>query len=152
MGAASWGTDRLDLVARGASSIKLFHRVQNGNTWENWREIGSRFLSGPAVSTWGPNRLDVFAKSWDHNLLHRFCNGQAWSEWLDLGVIGTDDAPAAVSRKRGNIELFVRDEATGSAPVPTPPTPANSTATTASATLPDTAPDRKEAAPAGLGC
>jgi hypothetical protein len=108
MGAASWGTGRLDLVARGAASNKLFHRVQNGSTWGNWREIGSGFISGPAISTWGPNRLDVFAKGHDHNLLHRFWNGQAWSEWLDLGVIGTDDAPAAVSRKRGNIELFVR--------------------------------------------
>ncbi|WP_446458963.1 hypothetical protein [Streptomyces rochei] len=105
MGAASWATGRLDLVARGAESNKLFHRVLRGTSWS---KCSARSQSGPAVSTWGPNRLDVFAKDWDNHLQHRFWNGQQWSEWLDLGTIGTTDAPAAVSRKEGNIELFVR--------------------------------------------
>lgn len=108
MDAASWAPGRVDLVARGASSNKLWHRVLAGNTWGNWREIHPKVISGPAVCTWGPDRLDVFAKGNDHNLIHSFWNGQAWSEWFDLGVFGTDDAPAAVSRTRGNIELFAR--------------------------------------------
>ncbi|WP_063732647.1 hypothetical protein [Streptomyces sp. RTd22] len=108
VGAASWGTGRVDLVARGAASNTLWHRVLNGSTWSTWRDIGTGFLSGPAVCTWGPDRLDVFAKGQDHQILHRFWNGLTWSAWLDLGISGTDDNPAAVSRKEGNIELFIR--------------------------------------------
>jgi hypothetical protein len=60
------------------------------------------------VTTWGPDRLDVFAKGWDHQVLHRSWNGEAWSEWDNLGIHNTDDHLAAVSRMPGNIELFGR--------------------------------------------
>ncbi len=106
--AVSWATGRVDLFARGANSNKMYHRVLNGSTWGTWREIGTGFISGPGAATWGPDRLDVFAKGHDHQILHRFWNGSQWSEWIDLGITGTDDAPAAVSRRKGNIELFIR--------------------------------------------
>jgi hypothetical protein len=123
--AASWGTGRVDLIARGAATNTLWHRVLNGSTWSNWREIGTGFLSGPAVSTWGPDRLDVFAKGREHQILHHWWEGQTWSEWQDLGTVNTDDNLAAVSRKPGNIELFGRGLTTACTGAPTPPTPAN---------------------------
>ncbi|GGW60265.1 hypothetical protein ACIP4U_08755 [Streptomyces caelestis] len=106
--AASWNTSRVDLVARGARTNTLWHRVCHGSTWSKWHDIGSGFISSPAVTTWGPDRLDVFAKGWDHQVLHRSWNGEAWSEWDNLGIHNTDDHLAAVSRMPGNIELFGR--------------------------------------------
>ncbi|MFI5681887.1 hypothetical protein [Streptomyces cellulosae] len=107
--AVSWGTGRLDVFARGATTNKLFHRTQYGTQWNRtWTDLGGALLSGPGAASWGPNRLDVFAKDKEHHLVHKFFDGSSWSDWTDLGLVATDDNPAAVSRKPGNIELFVR--------------------------------------------
>lgn len=52
----------------------------------------SRVLeSGPAVASWGVNRLDCFAKGQKNHM-----NGAVWSIWEDLGGV-IDGTPAAVS-------------------------------------------------------
>lgn len=40
--------------------------------------------SGPAVSSWGGNRLDVFALGMDNALWHKWFTG-SWSDWESLG-------------------------------------------------------------------
>jgi hypothetical protein len=59
-----------------------------------------------AVSSWGVNRLDVFARGTDGTLRHKVFNGR-WSAWESLGGAITS-GPAAVSRANGIINVFAR--------------------------------------------
>ena len=68
--------------------------------------------SGPAVASWQPSRLDVFANSAGGFLLHKWWDGHAWSfGWENLSnpptgpIVGN---PAAVSWGPGRIDVFVR--------------------------------------------
>ena len=68
--------------------------------------------SGPAVASWQPNRLDVFAASSGGFLLHKWWDGQVWSVgWENLSnpptgpIVGN---PATVSWGPGRIDVFVR--------------------------------------------
>ena len=47
--------------------------------WSDWASLGGELTSGPAVCSWGPNRLDVFVLATDSSLHHKFWNGKAWS-------------------------------------------------------------------------
>jgi hypothetical protein len=38
----------------------------------------------PAASSWGPDRLDVFAMGVDGLAWHRFWDGSRWVEWERL--------------------------------------------------------------------
>jgi hypothetical protein len=62
------------------------------------------------VCSWGPSRLDVFARGEDFALWHKYSpdlQNWVWSEWHSLG--GTlNSPPAAVSWGEGRIDVFVR--------------------------------------------
>jgi hypothetical protein len=74
-----------------------------------WESLGGGIAAetGPALSAWGDNRLDVFVKGNDSQLWHRFWNGTVWSPWQPLGGVLTSD-PAAVSWAPGRIDVFVK--------------------------------------------
>ncbi len=75
--------------------------------WSDWVSLGGELTSGPAVCSWGPNRLDVFVLATDSSLYHKFWNGSAWSGWEGLG--GTLSAtPCAVSWGPNRIDVFGR--------------------------------------------
>ena len=38
----------------------------------------------PAASSWGADRLDVFATGMDGHAWHRYWNGTRWVEWARL--------------------------------------------------------------------
>jgi hypothetical protein len=40
----------------------LGHLWWDGSKWQGWEDLGGPIASGPAVTSWGPNRLDVFAE------------------------------------------------------------------------------------------
>jgi hypothetical protein len=40
-------------------------------TWSEWEQLGGILTEAPAVSSWGPNRLDVFALGQNKALWHR---------------------------------------------------------------------------------
>jgi hypothetical protein len=62
--------------------------------------------SAPAITSWAPGRLDVFARSGSGRLAHTWSTG-AFATWEDLGG-GLLGAPAAVSWSAGRIDVFVR--------------------------------------------
>ncbi len=64
--------------------------------WIGWENLGGVLTSGPAVASWQPNRLDVFARGTDNSLYHKWWDGNNWSDWESLGGVLTS-APAAVS-------------------------------------------------------
>jgi len=74
--------------------------------WQGWEDLGGPITSPPAVASWGPGRLDVFAAGEDGQLIHRAFDG-GWKDWHPLG--GTfKGGPAAVSWGKNRIDIFVQ--------------------------------------------
>ncbi len=78
-----------------------------GQGWSQWESLGGTITTAPAVASWRPNRLDVFAGGTDNSLYHIWWDGQRWSSWESLGG-GLTSAPAAVSWGPNRIDVFVR--------------------------------------------
>jgi hypothetical protein len=77
--------------------------------WSQWEDLGGILTSAPAVASWQPNRLDVFARGQNQALWHKYWNGARWSEWEDLGGVLTT-GPAAVSWSPNRIDVFGRGQ------------------------------------------
>lgn len=72
---------------------------------------GLSFVGGPAISSWGPNRLDIFQRASNNFLYHAWSNdggvtyvNNAWEPLF--GYISSD--PAAFSWGYGRIDVFAR--------------------------------------------
>jgi len=77
--------------------------------WHGWEDLGGPITSSPAVASWGPARLDVFAAGADGQLVHKWWDGQKWHDWQTLG--GTfKGGPATVSWGPDRIDVFVRGQ------------------------------------------
>ena len=81
--------------------------------WFGWENLGGYLTSSPTVSSWGPNRLDVFAKGGDNKLWHKYWNGTGqWGPWqrLNAPAVGfynnLSNQPAAVSWGPNRIDCF----------------------------------------------
>jgi spore germination protein YaaH len=92
---------------RGAGMWALGY---DGGSQDLWNELQVKFFlpltSGADASSWGPGRLDVFAKGPDNALWHKYYAG-GWSSWSSLGGQLTSE-PAAVSWGKGRIDVFAR--------------------------------------------
>ena len=96
-------------LAAGVAALPAASLIARAQT-ALWRSIGGGLTSAPAVSSWGPGRLDVFARGEDFALWHKFSpdlQNWEWSEWESLGG-GLTSPPAAVSWGEGRIDVFVR--------------------------------------------
>jgi hypothetical protein len=108
--AVSWGPNRIDLFGIGTDG-NLYHQWWNGSSWSGWvNEIGHpppgiASGSGPAVSSWSANRLDVFVRGADNAIWHAWWDGSSWSGWQSLGATIVSN-PAAVSWGPNRIDLF----------------------------------------------
>jgi len=71
-----------------------------------WEGVGNSVQGTPAVASWGPERLDVFARGQNNELLHRWYDGR-WHDWESLGGTLTSP-PAAVSWGPGRIDVVAR--------------------------------------------
>jgi hypothetical protein len=69
--------------------------------------LGGSLTSAPATTSWGPGRLDVFARGAGNALIHRSFSGGNWSATETLGGVMTSE-PAAVSWAPGRLDVFVR--------------------------------------------
>ncbi len=75
-------------------------------TWNGWESLGGGLTSGPGVSSWSENRLDVFVRGTDSALWHKWYDN-GWSGWESLGGVLTS-GPAAVSWGSNRVDVFVR--------------------------------------------
>ena len=75
--------------------------------WHGWEDLGGPITSSPAVASWGPARLDVFAAGADGQLVHKWWDGLKWHDWQTLGGV-FKGAPAAVSWGLHRIDVFVQ--------------------------------------------
>ncbi|MDQ6632404.1 MAG: N-acetylmuramoyl-L-alanine amidase [Verrucomicrobiota bacterium] len=111
--AVSWGSGRIDVVARGGNN-NIYHKYYiSGSGWlpnGYWENLGGTAVGAPAICSWGSGRLDVFVRGTDNGLYHNYYSSGAWqrnSNWENLG--GTlSSAPAAVSWGSGRIDVVVR--------------------------------------------
>jgi hypothetical protein len=97
--------NKVNLFVKDKDGI-LRHRswVHGGPGGVHYYDLGG-ITSAPAVTSWGNNRLDVFARGADNKLIHKFYNGSNWSGWNDLG--GTlKSSPTAVSCQENRIDVF----------------------------------------------
>ena len=57
-------------------SFTVNHQAWDGTNWvpskTTWENHGGVFISSPAAVSWGPNRIDVFARGTDNALWHKF--------------------------------------------------------------------------------
>jgi spore germination protein YaaH len=74
-----------------------------------WQYLGGQLSAGPAATTFGINRIDVFARGQDNHLWHQVFNGTTWSGWETLGGTITAD-PAAVSWGNNRIDVMARGQ------------------------------------------
>lgn len=75
--------------------------------WSRWESLGGNLSSGPAAASWKPNRLDVFVRGPERELLHKWWDGVRWSDWENLSGTLTS-SPAAVSWGENRIDVFAR--------------------------------------------
>lgn len=110
----SWNSssNRIDVFAWG-TDYSIQHNFWNG-TWSGWETLGgggNTFAWPPAVVSWGPDRIDVFAVAYtDSSFSHIAYNGTAWTAWESFGGIFAG-GPTAVSWGVNRIDLFVIGDA-----------------------------------------
>jgi hypothetical protein len=115
--AVSWGPNRIDCFARGMDNGLYHIRWDGGPNFKGWDEMGSNITSGPTVSSWAKNRLDVFTKAeineFKDVISHRWSgDGSTWSAGEVIALPGLaliQGAPSAVSWGPNRIDCFVRD-------------------------------------------
>jgi hypothetical protein len=117
--AVSWGPDRIDLFAIANDHAVWTREWDPIHKWTEWGSLGTagggfQDFSSPAVASWKPDRLDVFAidgegflwtKVWDPSIQSH------WIEWKKIVVAGTEPLgsnPAAVSWGPNRIDVFTR--------------------------------------------
>jgi hypothetical protein len=74
-----------------------------------WDRLAGNLTSAPAVTSWGSNRLDVFARGQDMALYHRSWDGTSWSAWSRIAA-SMSSAPAAVASGSGHLDVFARGQ------------------------------------------
>ena len=108
----SWASNRLDVFGvgpDGEDQNALWHKYWDGSAWkpdgDKLEHLGGNFISEPAVVSWGPDRIDVFAVDRKRNLLHRYWDG---SDWISWEILGTKFAstPTAVSWGKDRLDVF----------------------------------------------
>jgi hypothetical protein len=102
-------------AARTESDTTVFVRGGNNAVWmrsadpaASYQSLGGAIQYGPAVTSWGGDRLDLFVVGLNGNLFHRAGSpGGDWGPWESLG--GTLTAsPAALSFSPGTLNAYGR--------------------------------------------
>ncbi len=85
----------------------MYHRWWDGSAWGGWEDLGGVILESPNCVSWGPERIDCFARGTDQAMYHRWWDGGAWGGWEDLGGVILE-APNCESWGANRIDCFAR--------------------------------------------
>jgi hypothetical protein len=55
------------------------HQWYDPSGWSEWESLGVVAGGDPAACSWGPNRIDLFVRGAQGQLLHGSWDGTAWS-------------------------------------------------------------------------
>jgi hypothetical protein len=53
----------------------MYHKWWDGSGWRGWEDLGGVIDNAPAAVSWGPNRIDCFARGMDNHMYHKW-----WSQ------------------------------------------------------------------------
>lgn len=88
-------------------NLQLGDRSLGPMGWTSWQPLGGKLYT-LTMTSWGPNRLDVFGWGEDHAVHHKYLNGGSWSSgWANLGG-DVVTRPIAVALEPNVLELFVQ--------------------------------------------
>jgi hypothetical protein len=73
--------------------------------WSGWESRGGVLTSAPHVVSWGPGRLDVFARGADSAIWHKAWDGGEWADWESRGG-GFQHGPMGTAWSVGRIDLM----------------------------------------------
>ncbi|MDP9251242.1 MAG: hypothetical protein M3O78_07720, partial [Chloroflexota bacterium] len=57
----------------------LWHRWYQPDGWQAWERLAEGITSDPSACSWGPGRIDLFARGAGGELMHGWWDGGAWS-------------------------------------------------------------------------
>ena len=79
----------------------------DGTQWAGWEGLGGSLLDAPSCVSWGPNRIDCFARGTDAAMWHRWWDGAQWAGWESLGGI-IFEQPSCTAWGPNRIDCFAR--------------------------------------------
>jgi hypothetical protein len=101
-----WSPGRLDIVVIG-DDRQLYHKAWDGNRWlpsaTGYEPLGGLVRDGgsPAITSWGPGRLDIVVVGDDRQLYHKAWSGNRWlpsaTGYEPLGGIVRDGSSPAIT-------------------------------------------------------
>lgn len=103
----SYVAGRQDLFWTSPSGTLRQQFKDAGGSWSRVLGRGGALASQPAAVSWGPERVDVFARGTDNRLKWRTRTASGWSAWKSLG--GTlSSAPTVATWAPGRLDVFAR--------------------------------------------
>jgi hypothetical protein len=113
--AVAWGEGKIQVVGRNFDGSVVQVAFDRNANWAGWANLdGPKITGGPAIASWGPNRLDIFAQS-GGALWHKWFDSHKWSDWENMTTVTSHadpirSDPAAVSWEKDRIDIFYLDE------------------------------------------
>ena len=86
-----------------AGEVEIWFRAET--KWNGYESLGGIITSSISTVSWGPNRIDCFARGTDNAMYHRWWDGAHWGGWENLGGI-IMSKPTAVSWGSNRIDCF----------------------------------------------
>lgn len=107
--AIAWSptSSKVNIFVRGADNALYGTTYPSTTGPPTWLRLGGHLLGAPAATSWGPGRVDVFARGGGNQLYTiAFDNGQ-WYPWGSLGGYLTSD-PGVASWGANRLDVFAR--------------------------------------------
>jgi hypothetical protein len=108
----AWGSNRLDVFGIGSDDSgrdALWHKYWDGSSWHpdgsGLESLGGELVSGPAATSWGKGRLDIFALNKHGDLMHKFWDGSNWIGWERIGE-DFSSTPTVTSWGENRLDVF----------------------------------------------
>jgi hypothetical protein len=105
-GKTTSGAPVLQWDLHGGNNQRFELRLADGGPSSIWRALGGGLTSAPVITSWGPGRLDVFARGADQAVWQMWSDGQ-WRSWTSMGGQIPGDV-SAIAPTPNRLDIFVR--------------------------------------------
>ena len=109
----NWGENRFDIFGINSNN-DVVHLYWDGYQWSTWETFAFRTPNSnfqnipPTVTSWGKNRLDIYAVGIDTILYHKYWDGSQWADWESLGGQGIEGSVAATSWSANRLDIVAK--------------------------------------------
>jgi hypothetical protein len=102
------GNNWIHVFAQRSSDKALWTNVWRG-TWSGWQRLTPEPIdSDPAAVSWGPNRVDVFARGTDKMMYRMILGGTLTPAWQLMGPETFSSGPGVATAGPNLLHLFAR--------------------------------------------